>query len=426
MNFEEITVVNEMANRWPNGYKPKEMPSKEQEQIKKDIAEYTNEKSKSYSKKLEDNVEKGIKDVDIKDDKKLQKFEKKVKSFKKLSKFGREGEDVKKDTKDYYDFLTKGQINKGFQENLRKDLKVNLATDPTKQTWDQEYTYNKVAEKISDGVKRKVDFDNGIISALDDKGRKFSFQKQGGKAVDKNGKIVSLKKDQDVRAVGTKSSDAYLEAGRTKVFCTFKSTNMSGGSQKHQMDEALFTISKIKDNKCAHGIAVLDGAYYFDKDGNITKELAEAIKKHFGDNFEYTTQRPFSIRRVVFYNIMPTSLFLDRLSKLYATYQKSSSVITEDIISEDDVLSEKKDAEDFLGSLNNIEKAMKEQNMNTSLVVKIKNGMISVVNKLKAFADKTVNKIKNVFKPKNKAEAISARVNPSAAAAQGNALNKVN
>lgn len=257
-------------------------------------------------------------------------------------------------------------LNSAEKEIISRDVARKMAIDPKKQTFDQKFIYNKI-----EGEKNEK---------LEDKGKVFN--KQGKLVISTDGKII--KKGEGAQDTSIKTSDAYLQIdGKTRVFCTFKSTFTNGGSQDHQAAEAAAVAKIIKKTERILSIAVLDGDYYFDEHNFLRKSFLQK----YNLKYEY-----FNYGGVEFCNIMHASAFVEKVRDLVKKTNedmekkanKVNNTLTEDLIMEEEI----NDAQILLNSLNNIEIAMRQQNMNVSVLQKIKQKFAIFFNNLKKIGGK--------------------------------------
>ena len=275
-----------------------------------------------------------------------------------------------------YKHLFQGEATPKEQIYVGNVIKRKMAKDPKKQSFDEKYLKNRIkATGINNDERKKYkENEDGI-----------TFKEK--KYLKKDGDLTSDKNDEE-RAQNIKSSDAIISAEGKTVFCTFKSTFSDGGGQDHQKNEAFEVVKKAK-RKGVYTIAVLDGAYYFDVNGKPTKKLAEAIAK--------SGNKKFYLYNIEFENVMHAGVFVERVRQLAEAIKQKNSVIKESVITEEEVI----EAQKFLNSLNNVEAAMKQQNMNVSKLQRVKQGFLAFMGKLRALGSsikKGINNIKNRIK----------------------------
>lgn len=381
MDFEDIGLISE------NTKKIREAKNK-----------FADDKAREFAERAKKNKDDVYDPKDPDQEKSIDNLKKRVIIFRKSPFNQNPAGNTNEATVDAYkDLFTKETLSGKSKEIVADDVKAKMAIDPKKQSFDQKFLENRIANELNKDVK----------DLKGEKANKEVISFQGNKVLTKDGDIKNKSEvEKNGRLAGTKTSDAILhipngvnekgETTYTEVFCTFKSTFSAGGAQDHQRNEAISVARAIKiaENKKTYTIAVLDGDYFYvnNSGGAYTSHFKNALK----DN-NLGTPRKFTFKGVTFYNIMHAALFVERVGELAKAIEKSSSVITESIITEEEVI----EAQKFLNSLNNVEAAMKQQNMNVSKLQRIKQGFLAFMGKLRALGSsikKGINNIKNRIK----------------------------
>lgn len=329
-------------------------------ETREDIKKYAKEKEAAYIEAARQNKYKIF----------GSELKKRIKVFKK-SPLNQNPEEPTDAEEKAYLHLFNGEAKPIEQKHIGRTIQNKMAIDPKKQTSDEHFLKQKIIETGIDAYTKKNKKDNGTHT-VDFTAKKY---------LDQDGKIVDKKGD---REKGIKSSDAIINVDGKQVFCTFKSTFSNGGGQDHQKNEAFAVVSKAR-KRGVYTIAVLDGNYYYKPNGEQTEVLKEAIK-------EIGVKR-FTLAGVSFCSVMPAGVFVKKLSVLAETIKQQASIVTEELITEEDV----NEARSFLSSLDSVENAMKQQNMNVSVLQKIKAGFTIFINKIKNIG----TAIKNRFIKKN-------------------------
>lgn len=325
---------------------------------------------------------------------------------------------TKKDVKDTAKLITSSNPKQDIDDRYAKQLSYGarkfIEKDITKQTVDQDFADKKTREAV---LNANTSNTSNTDNTNNHNRNKVILTRQGQMRSDKYGNVKKSKEFKKGEAA-TKTSDAILTIpamsdGKGNLnkeqnfFITFKTTENEGGAQDNQKNDVENTLDVIDGrlNKY-NSLAVLDGDYYLGKKGRLS----------WSGGYSYLSGKKYKNIKIVIGGksidcprVMSLAKWLnliDYISKIIYVdlrgYVEKHRKIKNFLKEEDEnyLLIESENevggTEKFISSLNNIQNAMKKQNMDTSRINNIKNKLKNILNFVKEKILNIKNKLVNV------------------------------